>query len=83
MSGGYPNNHGLIAAVLKEDYCWFTNSWLSDEVDLEDEDSLGLVDIAAEVNAEVGKKLLGILAVLIFIVLLFTRFCRNGKMKIQ
>merc|ERR1719312_799687 len=69
--------------VLKEKYCRFTNSWLSDEADLEDEESLGLIDIAAEVNAEVGKKLSGILVVLIFIVILLTRFCRNGKMKIQ
>ena len=69
--------------MLKEEYCWFTNSWLSDEADLEDEDSLGLVDIAAEVNAEVGKKLLGILAVSIFIVVLLSKICRNGKVKIQ
>ena len=51
--------------VLKEEYCWFTNSWLSDDADLEDKESLGLLDITAEVNRDIGLKLLGLAGTII------------------
>jgi len=68
-------------SVLKEEYCVFTNSWLSDDANLEDEDSLGLVDIAAEVNTEVGVKLMGILAAFVLFSILLTKLLRTGKVK--
>ena len=63
------NFSSLFLDVLKEKYCRFTNSWLSDEADLEDEESLGLIDIAAEVNKEVGIKIFTIFGTIVFTII--------------
>ena len=39
--------------MLKPIFCKFTDSWLSDDVDLRDEDKLDLVDITAEANNDI------------------------------
>ena len=67
--------------VLKEEYCWFTNSWLSDDADLEDEESLGLVDITAEVNREIGLKLLALVGTIIMFVFILSRMLKSQKVK--
>merc|ERR1712126_285595 len=54
--------------VLKSTYCQFTDSWLSDDVDLRDEDNLDLVDIAVEANRDI------LIKVLLIIVLTVTSF---------
>ena len=54
--------------MLKSTYCQFTDSWLSDDVDLRDEDNLDLVDIAAEANRDI------LIKVLLLIVLTVTSF---------
>ena len=67
--------------MLKEEYCWFTNSWLSDDADLEDEESLGLVDITAEVNRDIGLKLLGLVGVIIMLSFILRRMVKSKKVK--
>ena len=67
--------------MLKEEYCWFTNSWLSDNADLEDEESLGLVDITAEVNRDIGLKLLGLVGTIIMLSFILRRMVKSKKVK--
>jgi hypothetical protein len=66
--------------VLKEEYCCFTNSWLSD-ADLEDEESLGLVDITAEVNRDIGLKLLGLAGMIITFIIILSMLLKPKKVK--
>ena len=70
-----------FAGVLKEEYCRFTNSWLSDDADLEDEEKLGLVDITAEVNREIGLQVLGLAGLLAIFVIILSRLFRYNKVK--
>ena len=66
--------------MLKEKYCRFTNSWLSDEADLEDEESLGLIDIAAEVNKEVGIKILTIVGTIVFTIICINKILNVNRL---
>ena len=64
--------------MLRSDYCKFTSSWLSDEVDLGLEDDLDLVDIAAEATREILIKLaISICAIIISIALLILTLRRK------
>ena len=71
----------LFLDVLKEKYCRFTNSWLSDDADLDDEENLGLVDITAEVNREIGLQLLVLTGLFILFVFILSRLFRSNKVK--
>ena len=68
----------ILLDVLRSDYCKFTSSWLSDEVDLGLEDDLDLVDIAAEATREILIKLaISICAIIISIALLILTLRRK------
>ena len=62
--------------MLKPIFCKFTDSWLSDDVDLRDEDKLDLVDITAEANNDILIKLFLILAATSAIIVLC---CKNSS----
>ena len=59
----------------------FTNSWLSDDADLKDEESLGLVDITAKVNRDIGLKLLGLVGTIIIFSFILGRMLKSKKVK--
>ena len=73
--------NAIFLDVLKEEYCWFTNSWLSDDADLEDEESFGLVDIAAKVNREIAMKLLGLVGMFTMFIFILSRMLKSKKVK--
>ena len=65
--------------MLRSDYCKFTSSWLSDEVDLGLEDDLDLVDIAAEATREILIKFaISICAIIVSIALLIRTLRRKN-----
>ena len=67
----------MFLDVLRSDLCKFTSSWLSDEVDLSVEESLDLVDIAAEATQEILMTLLITMFVLIISFAILMRIIRT------
>ena len=55
--------------------CRFTSSWLSDAVDVTDEEALDLIDLAAEANKDLMMKSLIILTSLTVILSLICKAC--------
>ena len=69
----------LLLDVLRSDYCKFTSSWLSDDVNLDLEDDLDLVDIALEATREILLKLLiSICAIILSIAFLIRTLWRKN-----
>ena len=61
--------------TLKPELCRFTSSWLSDDVDVTDEEALDLIDLAAEANKDLMMKSLIILTSLTVILMLICKAC--------
>ena len=66
----------MFLDVLRSDLCKFTSSWLSDEVDLSVEESLDLIDIAAEATQEILIMLFITIFVLIISFVILMRIIR-------
>ena len=69
---------------LKKKYCRFTDSWLSDEADLDDEESLDLIDLAAEAKRDIIIGLFLIFMIVVTIIVVISRIiCHSSDKKIK
>ena len=66
-------------------YCKFTSSWLSDDIDVSDEDKLDLVDLGAKANRDILIKIVVFLLVTVTSIALIVKYCccRHKRQKID
>ena len=70
---------------MPANYCKFTSSWLSDDVDVSDEENLDLVDIGAEANKDILIKVFVFLLVTLTSIAFTVKYCccRQSRQKID
>lgn len=70
--------------TLEREYCSFTDSWLSNDADLEDEEGLDLIDLAAEGSRDIFILLFLIVMIIAIIIVIVLRIiCKSSDRKVK